>query len=109
MPYARSKSQGISMGLVILLVCVLVPTMAVGAVGTLWAFGKIDLPFLSRGNQIPEGYVRVLVSAGRFRPTPKFRVRTFLMPKSATSRRSPCHARPSPATCSPITARFAAA
>lgn len=62
MPYARSKSQGISMGLVILLVCVLVPTMAVGAVGTLWAFGKIDLPFLSRGNQIPEGYVRVLVS-----------------------------------------------
>ena len=63
MPYARSKSQGISMGLVILLVGLLVPTVAVGAIGTLWAFGQIDLPFLSRGNRIPEGYVRVLVSA----------------------------------------------
>jgi len=63
MPYARSKSQGISIGLVIGLICLLVPTAAVGAIGTLWAFGQIELPFLSRGNRLPEGYVRVLVSA----------------------------------------------
>lgn len=63
MPYARSKSQGISIGLVIVLVCLLVPTAAVGAIGTLWAFGQIELPFLSRGDRLPAGYVRVLVSA----------------------------------------------
>jgi Flp pilus assembly protein CpaB len=63
MPYARSKSRGISTGLVIVLVFLLVAGTAVGGVGTLWLFGKIELPFLSRGDKLPDGYDRVLVSA----------------------------------------------
>ena len=63
----RSRSQGISLKSVVLLGCVLVPTPAVGAIGTLWGFGEIDLPFLTRGEQIPPGSVAVVVSrrAGR--------------------------------------------
>jgi Flp pilus assembly protein CpaB len=62
MPYARSKSRGIPTGIVIVLVLFLASATAVGSIGTLWAFGKIDLPFLSRGEQVPPGSVVVFVS-----------------------------------------------
>jgi hypothetical protein len=48
---------------VVLFGSILVPTAAVGAVVTLWGMGEIDLPFLSRGEQITPGSVAVVVSA----------------------------------------------
>jgi hypothetical protein len=33
-----------------------------GAVGTLWAFGKIDLPFFKKGEEVPPGTIPVIVS-----------------------------------------------
>lgn len=59
---ARSRSQGSSLKTAVLLAGVVIPITAVGAVGTLWALGRIDLPFLSRGEQIPPGAIAVPVS-----------------------------------------------
>jgi Flp pilus assembly protein CpaB len=64
MPYARSKPRGLSIRIVVALTCLLVPIAAMGGVGTLWALGQIDLPFLHRGEQIPPGAVAVIRSAG---------------------------------------------
>jgi Flp pilus assembly protein CpaB len=63
MPYARSRSQGLSRWVVTLLVCLLVPLTSAGAVGALWAFGKVDpLSWFSSHDQLPPGYVPVLAS-----------------------------------------------
>jgi hypothetical protein len=59
----RSRSQGVPLKSVVLLGIVLVPIAVVGAVGTLWELGQIDLPFLRKGEQIPPGSMAVVVSA----------------------------------------------
>jgi Flp pilus assembly protein CpaB len=63
MPYARSRPQRFPVWVVVLLVIVLIPLTATGAVGTLWAFGKVDpWSWFSNPNRLPEGCVAVMAS-----------------------------------------------
>jgi Flp pilus assembly protein CpaB len=63
MPYARSRPQRVSRWVVALLICLFVPLAVAGAVGTLWAFGKVDpTSWFSAHDQLPPGYVPVLAS-----------------------------------------------
>ena len=55
----RSRSQGVPLKSVVLLGCVLVPVGIIGAVGTLWELGQVDLPFLHRGDQVEPGTIPV--------------------------------------------------
>lgn len=55
----RSRPSGIPTKTVVLLACLLTPVAAVGAIGTLWFTGHIELPFLSRGERIPPGTIAV--------------------------------------------------
>jgi hypothetical protein len=65
----RSRQSSIPLKTVVVLGCFLLPVAAVGAIGTLWFMGQIELPFLSRGERIPPGRVRVPYSA---RPIPAY-------------------------------------
>src|SRR5579862_8838210 len=63
MPYARSRQSGLSRWVVALLFCVSVPVTAAGAVGALWAFGKIDpVSWFQPKSRLPEGCVAVMAS-----------------------------------------------
>src|SRR5580704_7834376 len=64
MPYARSRPAGFSRWVVVaLLLCVVFPLTAVGAVGTLWAFGKVNpVAWFSTPSRLPPGYVAVMAS-----------------------------------------------
>jgi Flp pilus assembly protein CpaB len=83
MPYARTRSQGTSRWVVALLVCLLVPLTAAGAVGGLWAFGKIDpLSWFSTRDQLPPGYVKVLASSVKIPAYTKITRDQLLDPKT---------------------------
>jgi hypothetical protein len=63
----RSRPSGVPLKTVVWLGCLLTPVAAVGAIGTLWFTGHIELPFLSRGERIPPGTIPVPRSS-RFIP-----------------------------------------
>jgi hypothetical protein len=73
----RSRSQGMSVTLAVVLGCVGIPVVACGAIGTLYAFGKIDLPFLKKGEYVPPGTIPVpvgvaVVVKGRLQAIPAY-------------------------------------
>jgi hypothetical protein len=77
----RSRPSGVPLKTVVLLACLLTPVAAVGAIGTLWFTGHIDLPFLSR-NRIPPGRVPVPISS-RFIPAYTKLTRDYIMDENA--------------------------